>query len=172
MARDLRMLTTTWQGRRGSVLLGPTEHRVAVYLADLTSRGRVVVRTVDLMARLHLERSEAYRVTARLRVLGVFGIRNDQGGTLGGRWYWRTAIKHDGARLDPARHRVAWARVLGGARARRARIIELLASATIPQTPPGPRWPDASPHPAGASFRDRFAAAGGSSLLASWGVRP
>ena len=117
---------TTWRGRRGAMLLGPTEDRVARWLADRTDHGRVTIRTAYIAESLGLERSEAYRITARLRVLGLFGIENDRGGTNGGRRYWRTPTEHDGARLDAARHRAAWSRILSWARARRARAIARL----------------------------------------------
>lgn len=117
---------TTWHGRRGTVLLGPTENRVARWLGEMTRQGRVTIRTADLAAATNLERSEAYRITARLRVLGLFGIENDQGGQKGGRRYWRTAIQHDGARLDAIRHRQAWSRILAWARGRRERIAARL----------------------------------------------
>lgn len=118
---------TTWHGRRGAVLLGPTENRVARWLADVTSHGRVRIRTVDLVDALRLERSEAYRITSRLRILGLFGVENDRGGTRGGRHYWRTAIEHDGGGLDPLRHRQAWSRIVSWARARKARMTTRLA---------------------------------------------
>jgi hypothetical protein len=117
----------TWHGRRGAVLLGPTEHRVAGWLRDRTHHGRIKVRTVDLATELRLERSEAYRITARLRALGLFGIQNDRGGTRGGRFIWRTSIEHDGAELDRERHREAWARIVAWARGRKARLAEKLA---------------------------------------------
>lgn len=120
------MRASVWHGRRGSVLLGPTEHRVARYLDHMTRSGRVRLRTVDLAARLGLERSEAYRVTRSLRVLGLFGIENDRSGQAGGRWYWRTAIEHDGAELDRTRHRDAWARVKGWMAARRREAFRRL----------------------------------------------
>jgi hypothetical protein len=109
------------------MILGPTEHRVARYLADRTTNGRVLIRTSDLIATLGLGRREGYRITARLRVLGLFGIENDRGGTKGGRLYWRTAIEHDGATLDATRHRVAWSRVVAWARWRSLRIAARLA---------------------------------------------
>lgn len=118
---------TTWHGRRGPVLLGPTEHRVARWLADRTHHGRITIRTVELANALRLERSEAYRITARLRVLGLFGVENDRGGTKGGRRYWRTSIAHDGAELDRQRHREAWSRIVAWARGRRERIAAKLA---------------------------------------------
>ena len=113
---------TTWHGRRGPVILGPTEHRVARWLADRTHHGRITLRMVDVAQANRLERSEAYRITARLRILGLFGIENDRGGDKGGRRFWRTAIAHDGAELDEARHREAWSRVVAWARARGARL--------------------------------------------------
>jgi len=118
----MRAQTFTWNGRKGAVILGPTEHRVARWLADVSRHGRVTIRTTHLAAVLGLERSEAYRITRRLRILGLFGIENDQGGTRGGRRYWRTVLEHDGAELDHARHREAWSRIMGWARAKRARI--------------------------------------------------
>jgi hypothetical protein len=93
---------TTWHGRRGTVILGPTEHRVARWLAGMTRTGRVTLRTVDLAAATGVERSEAYRITARLRVLGLFGIENDRGGNHHGRRYWRTATNRTPARSTPA----------------------------------------------------------------------
>ena len=118
---------STWRGRRGSVILGPTEDRVARYLEASTRHGRVTIRTLELARHLGLERSEAYRITRRLRVLGLFGIENDQGGTQGGRRYWRTATTHEGAELDAGRHRTAWARVVAYLRARRVRLGARLA---------------------------------------------
>ena len=165
------MNATTWRGRKGVVLLGPTEDRVARYLVDRTKRGRVVIRTVDLIAALGLERSEAYRVTARLRTLGLFGVKNDQGGTRGGRWYWRTARTHDGARLDPKRHRHAWSRILGVARARSARLAEFLrrpgGSGALVATPTRPAVPPGRP---AASFAELMRAAGLGGLMDQWRV--
>lgn len=177
------MTSHTWRGRRGSVLLGPTEDRVARYLADATRHGRVTIRTADLAERLGLERSEAYRVTARLRVLGLFGVENDQGGTLGGRRWWRTPTPSDGPGLDAVKHRVAWGRILAWARARRACALERLAgihtSRSIASPVParteqeGPSVVAASPAictPGGPSFRELFARApGGAQLLEAWG---
>lgn len=122
------MTTSTWHGRRGPVLLGPTEARIARYLEHMTRRGRVAIRTVDLAAATQLERSEAYRITARLRVLGLFGIENDRGGTKGGRRYWRTPIEHDSPGLDATLHRVAWSRLVAWARVRRRSISARLAT--------------------------------------------
>lgn len=118
---------TVLTGRRGVVILGPTEAKVAAYLTRATMHGRVTIRTVDLGARLGLERSEIYRITRRLRILGLFGIENDRGGTLGGRRYWRTAIPHDGAELPAEAHRAAWARVTSAARA----IAGAIATAVV-----------------------------------------
>lgn len=161
-----------WRGRRGTVILGPTEDRVARYLEDATRNGRIRIRTLELASRLGLERSEAYRVTRRLRVLGLFGIENDRSGAAGGRAYWRTAIEHDGAELDRIRHRDAWARVVGWSRSARARAFGRLAfirrrAGTATAVPPA-----GVPHrPAGPSFRDLFAAApGGAALLTEWKV--
>ena len=113
----------TWRGRRGAVKLGPTEHRVAMYLDAATRHGWIRIRTAELAERLGLERSEAYRITARLRILGLFGISDDQGGARGGRMVWRTPTVHDGPGLDPVRHRLAWARIRGWARARAQRVL-------------------------------------------------
>lgn len=121
------MTSTTWRGRRGAVILGPTEHRVARWLHEMTRHGRVTIRTVDLISALGLERSEAYRITARLRLLGLFGIENDRAGTNGGRRFWRTPTEHDGATLDRHRQRIAWSRIVGWARGRQARIAARLA---------------------------------------------
>lgn len=95
------------------MLLGPTEARIARYLDHATKHGRVTIRTVDLAAATQLERSEAYRITRRLRELGLFGVENDRGATKGGRRYWRTPIEHDGQMLDAVRHRAAWSSVPG-----------------------------------------------------------
>lgn len=172
--------SVTWKGRKGSVLLGPTEDRVARYLADATRHGRVTIRTMDLAARLGLGRSEAYRITDQLRTLGLFGVENDQGGTLGGRRWWRTATPHDGVTLDATRHRIAWSRILAWARARRQHALELVASLHTPRTDSAmggavsgsESASTAERPPAEAvdalSFRDRFLAAGGGSLLAEW----
>lgn len=173
---------TTWHGRRGTVILGPTEHRVARYLADLCRAGRITLRTADLMTAVHVERSEAYRITARLRTLGLFGIENDRGGNHGGRRIWRTSIEHDGSRLDATRHRDAWARIVAWAHARRDRAAARLAAIrgdhttasgptarTAAATPgdgseipsPGVTWRrPVSPHRAPPSFLERLSAAG------------
>lgn len=163
-------ITSTWHGRKGSVILGPTEARVARYLEGATRHGRVTIRTVDLASQLQLERSEAYRITRRLRILGLFGIENDKGGTKGGRRYWRTAVQHDGAELDDARHRGAWARVVAWARVRRYRIRALLTRQDVagPVARVGLPTPPASPLGAplsgvsdvgGGTFRERLRAA-------------
>jgi hypothetical protein len=163
------MRSHTWRGSKGAVLLGSTEDRVARYLVDRTSHGRVAIRTVDLATALRLERSEAYRITARLRVLGLFGIQNDRGGTRGGRLVWRTPSTRVGSpRLDPLRHRVAWSRVLGAARHRAARVADFMRSRAPERTATSAR---PAPGPAGPSFREMFAAApGGAQLLDLWGV--
>jgi hypothetical protein len=138
-----------WTGRRGPVILGPTEHRVALGLDQLTRRGRIRLRTVDLAARYQLERSEAYRITRRLRILGLFGIANDPSGSRGGRWWWRTAAAHDGSELDPERHRVAWARVVGFGRRLQLRatqrLHDLRAASAQARAHPAPAVP--SPRP-------------------------
>lgn len=144
----------TWTGRRGPVVLGSTEHRVALGLDHLTRHGAVRIRTVDLMERFQLERSEAYRITRRLRILGLFGIRNDPSGSAGGRLWWRTAAAHDGAELDPDRHLEAVRRIRGWARTaaatmaawlewiRAARVLTAHAAAdAAPEVSPPPREP-------------------------------
>ncbi len=139
-------ITSTWHGRKGSVILGPTEARVARYLDAATRHGRITIRTVELASQLQLERSEAYRITRRLRILGLFGIENDKGGTKGGRRYWRTAVQHDGAELDDARHRGAWARVVAWARVRRYRIRALITRQDDGAAPVGlPTPPESDP---------------------------
>lgn len=168
----------TWQGRRGAVILGPTEHRVARWLADMTRAGRITIRTVDVAAATHVERSEAYRILARLRVLGLFGIENDRGGTNGGRRIWRTALEHDGAALRGDRHREAWARVVGWARARRIRIAVRLAA--LRQRPgrndlhvdtPRATAPGSTPRGSGAdTFAAQMRRAGLGRLMDQWGV--
>jgi DNA-binding IclR family transcriptional regulator len=117
------------------VKLGPTEHRVAAYLADATRHGWIRIRTAELAERLGLERSEAYRVLARLRVLGLFGIQDDRGGARGGRMVWRTPTVHDGPGLDPVRHRLAWARIRGWARARVGRVLSITRAPVPPSGP-------------------------------------
>ena len=93
-------------------MLGPTEDRIALFLERATRNGRVTLRSAELVERLGVARSELYRVTRRLRILGLFGIEDDRGGTRAGRRYWRTAVEHDGPGLDPVKHRTAWARVV------------------------------------------------------------
>lgn len=169
--------TATWHGRRGSVILGPTEARVARFLDHATRSGRVTIRTVDLAARLQLERSEAYRITRRLRILGLFGIENDKAGTKGGRRYWRTATEHDGQELDETRHRNAWARVVSWAKARRARLHARLADLRQSRDAAGPKRPiaaHAEPSLPGGGSASPFAAAmrqaGLGPLMDEWGV--
>lgn len=161
-------ITETWHGRAGSVILGPTEARVARYLDAATKHGRVTIRTVELAERLQLERSEAYRITRRLRILGLFGIENDKGGTKGGRRYWRTAVAHDGAELDDARHRGAWGRIVAWARGRRYRLRALLtrhdgdapvAGMPTPSAPAAPFLPGSVADAGGGTFRERLRAA-------------
>jgi hypothetical protein len=164
------------------MLLGPTEDRVARYLTDRTAHGRVIIRSVDLAAALGLERSEAYRITARLRVLGLFGIENDRGGTIGGRRYWRTPTEHDGARLNAARHRVAWSRILAWARVRSEALAARLAGIRDDKTrqrsgPPVPGRMLSTPAiegrrapVAGGSFAELMRRAGLEGLMAEWGV--
>lgn len=166
------MTAARWRGRRGCVVLGPTENRVARYLDSATRSGRVTIRTVDLAARLGLERSEAYRITRRLRMLGLFGIENDRAGTHGGRRYWRTALEHDGGGLDATRHRDAWARVVGWTAAARRRAIARLHHIRARAGTPLPtltRPAVVPPLPAG-SFADRMRAAGLGPLMDEWRV--
>lgn len=174
-------MVSAWHGRRGNVILGPTEDRVARFLEAATAHGRVTIRMTELAGRLQLERSEAYRITRRLRVLGLFGIENDRGGTHGGRRYWRTAIEHDGQELDSARHRVAWARTVAFLQARRARLHARLASLRQrPTAVAGPRRPTPallSPVPppgplgsAGGTFAERMRRHGLGGLMDTWGV--
>lgn len=185
----MKRVATTWHGRRGPVLLGPTEHRVARYLADLTRVGRVTIRTVDLVTDLRIERSEVYRITARLRVLGLFGIENDRGGNKGGRRYWRTAIAHDHSELDVERHRAAWSRIVAWARAQRERSAARLSTLrhhtrpassdvstrTLTGQPFGQRrvpveLAGAPPGAGGLTFAERMRAAGLGGLMDAWGV--
>jgi hypothetical protein len=183
---------TTWHGRRGPVVLGPTEHRVARWLADMTRHGRATIRTVDLARDCRVERSEAYRITRRLRVLGLFGIENDRAGTRGGRRYWRTPIQHDAADLDPQRHRAAWARLVGWAQAKRGRLGVRLAAlrhhtrdrgvwpavpasgrAVVPaliDAGPGSLAPPPADDP-GPTFAASMRRAGLGPLMDAWGVR-
>lgn len=168
------MTGVVWHGRAGSVALGPTEGRVARYLDDRTRHGWVTLRTLELATTLGLERSEAYRILARLRELGLFGISNDRGGHRGGRRVWRTANRHDGTGLDPARHRSAFARVRGAARRARsgslARLAIIRAAAPGVARPPvgsGAVVPPAAPGP---TFAERMRRAGLGGLMAEWGV--
>jgi hypothetical protein len=174
------------------VLLGPTEHRIARWLADMTRHGIIRIRTLELAEATHVERSEAYRITRRLRVLGLFGIENDQGGNHHGRRFWRTAIEHDGAALPPVAHRQAWSRIVAWARSRRERMKGRLAALrahhirlagvlhvagpTPAETPPSAgvnpgqrpsaRAPDGRWTPAEAMRRN-----GAGRLLDAWGVQ-
>lgn len=173
---------TTWHGREGSVILGPTEDRVARYLDSMTRHGRVTLRTVELAERLGLERSEAYRITRRLRVLGLFGIENDRGGAHGGRRIWRTGVVGSAPhRLDPVRHRIAWARVVSYLRARRSAamgslarlrqrrdggLVPAIGSATSSEPPPIPQVRDSDDGNPAAWLRKYGAGA----LLDSWGI--
>lgn len=130
-----------WTGRRGAVLLGPTEHRIARYLEQATRHGGVRIRTVDLASRTQLERSEAYRITARLRVLGLFGVRNDPSGSAGGRYWWRTAAaRRDAQPLHAGRHRDAVRRIRGWTRRAHLeamrRLEDLRISTAAPVRPP------------------------------------
>jgi hypothetical protein len=171
---------TTWHGRRGTVILGPTEHRVARWLAGMTRTGRVTLRTVDLAAATGVERSEAYRITARLRVLGLFGIENDRGGNHHGRRYWRTATEQDAGALDVGRHREAWARIVAWARARRDRAAARLAAIRGDHTrrdrsparrPAAPTPAAGAPCPAaGVTFAEAMRTAGLGRLMERWGV--
>lgn len=164
-------------GRRGVVILGPTEARMAAYLGGRTRWGRVTIRTVDLAAATGIERSEVYRITRRLRTLGLFGIENDRGGTNGGRRYWRTAIPHDGAELPAEAHRAAWARVMSAARAIRGAIATAVVIRSVRSFPAiapdvqggGSVTPSALPWASSVggsppTFRERMLAAG----LAPW----
>ena len=168
----------TWHGRRGAVLLGPTENRVARWLLGMTKAGRVTIRTVDLAAATHVERSEAYRITARLRVLGLFGIENDRGGNHGGRRYWRTGLETAAHELDARKHREAWARIVAWAKARRDRIQDRLDAIRL--TRDGRRAPAVPSHGPGSgvdalhgrqpdpgTFLERLVAAGLKAALAS-----
>lgn len=132
------------------------------------------MRTVDVAAATHVERSEAYRILARLRVLGLFGIENDRGGTRGGRRFWRTATEIDGAALHAARHREAWARITAWARARRDRLRDALHHTRAGGLPPpralvGPESVDAD-----GLHRNRVAGSGPTLLsgLTAGGLLP
>jgi hypothetical protein len=144
----------------------------------MTKAGRVTIRNVDLMRATGVERSEAYRITSRLRVLGLFGIENDRGGNHHGRRFWRTTIETDAGALNAARHREAWSRIVAWARARRDRAraaLNHLRSGGLPPSPdldrPGPADADllhgnrvAGPGP---SFLELLVAGGLSRRLAS-----
>ena len=144
------MTVTTWHGARGAQLLGPTEDRVARWLAVKTKHGRARIRSVDAIAALRLERSEWYRVTRRLRILGLFGIADDRAGARGGRLVWRTS-SDTGVRLDAGRKRAAIARMRGQVHAAARRLGRFLASGRTGAVPatgrPAPA--DASPASAG-----------------------
>jgi hypothetical protein len=183
-----------WAGTHGTVVLGPTEDRVARYLAERTRYGQVTLRTVDLVTALHLERSEAYRITARLRVLGLFGIANDRGGHAGGRRVWRTPTARGGSGLDRPRHRMAWARITAAARAKLRAVMAKVAD--LHQRPQGaghgpgetrpapdqirlPVGDGAAQHPPGTgipspvpgeTFAQRMRRYGLGGLLDTWGV--
>lgn len=123
-----------WRGRFGWILLGPTEHRVARYLDAATQYGRVTLPMTRIQADCHLGRSEAYRILRRLRILGLFGVENDQGGSLGGRRIWRIG-RPDGQTLDALLHRQAWARITAWMRAKRAAVLARIRSVSAGQGP-------------------------------------
>lgn len=151
----------TWHGRRGAVILGPTENRVARWLLGMTKAGRVTIRSVDAIAATHVERSEWYRITARLRTLGLFGIENDRGGNHGGRRFWRTGIETAAHELDARKHREAWARVVAWAKARRDRIrssLEAIRNRDGRLVPPA--VPGTGPAPAVDALHGRQVGAG------------
>lgn len=159
------------------MLLGPTEARIARYLDHATRHGRVTMRTVELAAATQLERSEAYRITARLRVLGLFGVENDRGATKGGRRYWRTPVEHDGGMLDGARHRAAWSRIVAWARVRRDllhdRLARVRATHHLRQADARVRVGLATPRPdlppgRGGTFSDRMRRYGLGPLMDEW----
>jgi hypothetical protein len=162
-----------WRGQHGSVILGPTEDRVARYLHDLTRHGLITIRTLELARRLDLERSEAYRVLGRLRALGLFGVANDQGGQRGGRRIWRTERAGTASGLDAGRHRIAWARVVAWSAQRRARVIAAIHTRRQGLTHPDTATPAAgvSPAPAaGGSLADHLRRYGAGGLLDGWGI--
>jgi hypothetical protein len=163
-----------WHGQHGAVILGPTEARVARYLDDLTRHGLVTVRTAELADRLRLERSEAYRVLARMRALGLFGIEDDRSGSRGGRRIWRTSRTVPDSTLDAGRHRIAWSRIVAWSRARRARLVAHHARRSVPAHPgttPATSAAGVSPAPAaGGSFADMLRQYGAGGLLDAWGV--
>jgi hypothetical protein len=162
-----------WRGQHGTVALGDTQHRVALYLDHATRHGWVQLTTAAIAERLNLERSEAYRITSRLRALGLFGVTNDRGGHEGGRRWWRTPTAGVPGRLDAVRHRLAWARVVAGTRARaRARLEHYRRSAPVPPAGADPTTrADATPIGSG-SFADLMRAAGLGRLMDEWKVRP
>lgn len=152
------------------MILGPTEHRVARYLEDACRHGRVTIRTTAIVGALGVERSEVYRITRRLRMLGLFGIEDDRSGARGGRRYWRTATTHDGglAGLDPVRHRVAWARIVSAARARRAQVLGALGALRLRRS--GDRLHDAPPATPAALASPPVGAAGVTFADLVWGA--
>lgn len=166
------MTGAVWHGRHGAVALGPTQDRVARYLDDLARHGWIHIRTDELAERLRLERSEAYRIVARLRELGLFGASSDRGGHAGGRRVWRTAIRHEGGSLDPARHRVAWSRIRGVARAIRTRTRARIATINAGGTGLSPARPSVASRAAteGRTFAQLMRDAGLGSLMDQWGV--
>lgn len=166
----MKLQTSTWDGRRGRVTLGPTETRVAVVLDDLTRHGRITLRTTELARRCRIHVHEAYRITRRLRVLGLFGVENDQGGRLGGRRYWRTRIAHDGAQLDAARHREAVRRLIGWARYRRDQLTAAIDHLRVRDGQRASSGRPVFPPSAGPSFAESMRAAGLGQLMDAWGV--
>jgi hypothetical protein len=174
LCADRPLTGSTWYGRAGAVELGPTEARVARYLASITGHGWAHVRTMDIAARLGLERSEAFRIIARLRTLGLFGVSSDRGGHGQGRRVWRTPTRHDGVRLDAGRHRAAIARIRGSARRAtlraRARLTTIRVAASggaARPNGPGVIAPHVTPGP---TFADRMRLAGLGRLMDEWRV--
>jgi hypothetical protein len=162
-----------WRGQHGSVILGPTEDRVARYLHDLTRHGLITIRTLELARRLDLERSEAYRVLGRLRALGLFGVANDQGGQRGGRRIWRTERAGTASVLDAGRHRIAWARVVAWSAQRRARVIAAIHTRRQGPVEPFAATPAAAgstPPAAGGSLADPQPPNAPRGLLDGWGI--
>jgi hypothetical protein len=168
----------TWVGRRGPILLGPTQDRVARYLDRATSHGGVRIPTARIQAACRIERSEAYRITRQLRVLGLFGVRDDQGGARGGRYWWRTSVPHDTRGLDDQRHVVAWRRIRGWWRSREDRVTARLAQLRLALTftPAGPRPAAAGGARSvagGPTFADRIRRAGlDPGLARDWRLTP
>lgn len=172
---------SVWNGTAGAVILGPTQHRVAQHLVRATKYGRVTLSSPQLAAELRMGRSDFYRITRQLRILGLFGIENDQGGAKGGRRYWRTA-RRDGRELPATRHRAAWARVTGWLKARAKALQALgraIAGAPAGKGPhdPSRQAPPSPPHrqqplglplgpPSGPSVLERLRQAGLRSDLA------